>query len=410
MPIMNDTALDSPEAIKTLMEATSNLELRIAPSERYEWISQVLKQVGYPRLKKKEKSIVRSYIGKVTGYSKSQLTRLIEQHSIHQRLMKKSPKKNTFGRKYTHEDILLLLKTDRAHGYLSAGATKHLFERAYTIYKQEAYERLRGISVSHIYNLRKSEFYQRQQRHIKKTHSKRVLIGERRKPSPEGRPGFLRIDTVHQGDRGKQKGVYHINATDEVTQFEAIISVEKISERYLIPVLEELLDFFPFKIINFHSDNGSEYINHTVAKLLNKLHIEFTKSRSRHSNDNALAETKNGSIVRKYFGSLHIPPHYAPLLNEWTKKYLNPYLNYHRPCYFPTVKEDAKGKQKKIYLYKNMKTPYEKLKTLKHAQTYLKPEISFEELDKIAMAKTDLQAAKELQKAQETLFKKIFKF
>ena len=61
--------------------------------------------------------------------------------------------------------------------------------------------------------------------------------------------------------------------------------MEKISERYLIPVLEQLLEAFPFTLINFHPDNGSEYINQRVAKLLEKLRIEFTKSLSRHSND-----------------------------------------------------------------------------------------------------------------------------
>ena len=54
-----------------------------------------------------------------------------------------------------------------------------------------------------------------------------VNIGERRKPIPNGQPGFIRIDTVHQGDQDKKKGVYHINAVDEVTQFEVIASVEK---------------------------------------------------------------------------------------------------------------------------------------------------------------------------------------
>ncbi|MFO0520296.1 MAG: hypothetical protein ACK515_07730, partial [bacterium] len=68
---------------------------------------------------------------------------------------------------------------------------------------------------------------------------------------------------------------------------------ERISEAYLLPVLEQLLASFPFTIRGFHADNGSEYINGRVAALLDKLHAEFTKSRPRRSNDNALAETKN---------------------------------------------------------------------------------------------------------------------
>ena len=198
-------------------------------------------------------------------------------------------------------------------------------------------------------HLRKSTPYKKQRVFYEKTKSpKGVLIGERRKPQSDGKPGYIRIDTVHQGDLDGKKGVYHINAVDEVTQFEIVISVEKISEHYLIPALEALLAAFPFKIINFHSDNGSEYVNKTVAKLLGKLLIEFTKSRPRTSNDNALAEGKNAAIVRKTFGYTHIPQKYAEKINIFNFEALNPYINYHRPCLYPTLIVDSKGKQKKI--------------------------------------------------------------
>ena len=51
-----------------------------------------------------------------------------------------------------------------------------------------------------------------------------------------------------------------------------------------------MLAQFPFRILGFHSDNGSEFINYKVAELLNKLLIEQTKSRPRRSNDNGLVE------------------------------------------------------------------------------------------------------------------------
>ncbi len=120
------------------------------------------------------------------------------------------------------------------------------------------------------------------------------------------------------------KGVYLINAVDEVTRFQSGFAVERISEAYLLPVLEAMMDAFPFAIKSFHSDNGSEYINHQVAKLLEKLRIEQTKSRSRQTNDNAPAESKNASTVRKYLGYNHIPQHFAGQV-------LSPYLNDHRP-------------------------------------------------------------------------------
>jgi len=181
--------------------------------------------------------------------------------------------------------------------------------------------------VSHLYNLRDSTCYKQKRRHFTKTQARQVAIGEKRKPRPEGKPGTIHIDTVHQGDQDKVKGVYHINAVDEVTQFEMVCSVEKISEHYLIPALEQILASFPFAIQGFHSDNGSEYINKRVAELLEKLFIELTKSRSRHANDNALAESKNASIVRKVFGYTHIPQKWAETINQFNHDYLNPYIN-----------------------------------------------------------------------------------
>ena len=104
-----------------------------------------------------------------------------------------------------------------------------------------------------------------------------IAIGERRKPRPQGRPGYLRIDTVHQGDQDGNKGVYHINAVDCVTQWQVVATVQNISEAYLLPVIAQMLEQFPFKVLGFHADNGSEYVNHRVAKLLDKLRVEFTR-------------------------------------------------------------------------------------------------------------------------------------
>ena len=190
------------------------------------------------------------------------------------------------------------------------------------------------------------------------------------------------MDSVCQGDLDGAKGLYHLNAVDCVTQYEGVATCERISEAFLLPVLEALLQSFPFVILGFHSDNGSEYINHQVAKLLNKLLIEeHTKSRSRHSNDNAQAESKNGAIVRKHLGYSHIPQRFATLVNAFCRDHLNPYVNFHRPCLFAEILTDAKGRQRKRYPYKLMMTPYEKLRSLPNAALSLKPGITFEKLD-----------------------------
>jgi hypothetical protein len=203
-----------------------------------------------------------------------------------------------------------------------------------------------------------------------------VTIGERRKPDPQGRPGYLRIDTVHQGDQDGVKGLYHINAIDEVTQWEVAGATAFISEAWLLPVLEAMLAQFPFHIRGFHSDNGSEFINAKVAGLLNKLLIEQTKSRPRRSNDNGLAETKNGWVIRKHIGYGHIASEHAEDFDQFYRAHFNPYLNFHRPCGVPEIMTSLKGKQKRVYRW--YATPWEILRQVPDLAHSLRPDITIE--------------------------------
>ncbi|HED36814.1 MAG TPA: transposase [Ignavibacteria bacterium] len=157
--------------------------------------------------------------------------------------------------------------------------------------------------------------------------------------------------------------------------------------------------------LKFYADNGSEYINKTVAKLLNKIHIELTKSRSRHSNDNALVESKNGSIIRKFYGRNYIDKKWADKINKFNKKHLNIYLNYHRPCGFAEDIADSNGKIKKKY--NQWLTPYEKFKSLDSAEQYLKPNFSFTEMDKDAYEKSDNEFAEDMEEVRKKLFRII---
>lgn len=406
--IMNDSHIETLEQVRQFLNGAAILEITISSkTEGYRWIQGTLVRFQYLSLGKADRGLIRRYLQQISGYSRAQIARLIKQYRKTGRIQRRQCTAKGFTSKYTREDIRLLARLDELHGTLSGPATKKLCERAWQVFKQAEYQRLAGISVSHLYNLRQSTPYSRQRVTVNKTRPVQNSIGERRKPRPEGRPGYIRVDTVHQGDWDGTKGVYHVNAVDEVTQFEGVASVERISERYLIPVLESLIESFPFIIKGFHADNGSEYINKRVAGLLNKLLIELTKSRSRRTNDNALVESKNGSIVRKHLGYHHIPQKWAPLINAFNQKYLNPYINYHRPCFFPIVTIDAKGKQKKTYPYKAMMTPYEKLKSLPEAEQTLKPGMTFQRLNDFALAISDNEAVHQLNEARKQLFKTI---
>lgn len=403
--------LQTLDEIRAFLTGVVPLDFQIPSREAaYGWIEASLRQFHYPQLSKPDKGAVREYLLKVTGVSRAQLGRLIQQFRQGGRIRdRRSRPSNAFPRRYRPEDVLLLAEVDTLHGTLSGSATRKLCERALLVFQDRRFERLAFISNGHLYNLRHSTGYQRQRTHIDKTRSNPSTIGERRKPYPEERPGFLRVDSVHQGDLDGIKGLYHINAVDEVTQMQVIVSVERISERYLIPALQQILAAFPFVILGFHSDNGSEYINHQVAKLLNKLQIEFTKSRARQTNDNALVESKNGSTIRKHLGYEHIPGRFATLVNDFTINQLTPYLNYHRPCLFAEEVVDAKGKRRKRYPYRNLMTPYDKLKSLSAAEQYLKPGITLKALDDFAMQQSDNDAARQLNKARKALFQTINK-
>ena len=379
----------------------------VSVEERYRWIQAVLVRFKYYQLKRAEKGVIRRYIEKVSGYSRAQVSRLIRQYNQRGQLRKAQYRRHRFPEKYTAADIALLAKTDELHDYLSGPATKKIMEREWTVYGHLGFKTISQIPIAHLYNLRRSHLYRSITRRYTKTKPAVVKIGERTKPDPGGRPGYIRVDTVHQGDWNEEKGVYHLNAVDEVTQWEIIASVEKISEYYLEPILESMVASFPFVIRGFHSDNGSEFINKTVAKLLNKLLIRFTKCRPRHTNDNGLVESKNGSIVRKQLGYVHIPQVYATAIDHYHRDFLNIYINFHRPCFFPLSVIDHSGRVKKTYPYEQVMTPYEKLKSVPQAQNYLQPGLTLQQLDDIANQMSDNEFAERTVKARSNLFNHI---
>jgi hypothetical protein len=405
---MENTEILSLEQIRAFLQASQ--EVRFEATRRqeiYEWVTRTLCHQEYWKQKRTIKGLLRQYTATMTGLSRAQVTRLIARYMKDGQVQERSYRRNQFARHYTGADLELLGTVDEAHGTLSGPATQKILYREFYEYGDERYGRLAAISVPHIYNLRKNQAYRKRRTAYQKTRPVQIAIGERRKPAPEGKPGYLRIDTVHQGDLDGVKGLYYINAVDEVTQWQVIGATSQISEMWLIPVLEAMLEQFPFRILGFHSDNGSEFINHTVAELLNKLLVEQTKSRPRHSNDNGLVEAKNGAVIRKLMGYGHIAAQHAEAIGLFYKEHLNPYLNFHRPCGVPETIVNAKGKQRRIYRW--YATPWEILRQLPDLARHLRPEISTDELERKASAQSDTQAAANMQAAKRKLFAKIFR-
>jgi hypothetical protein len=353
-------------------------------AELYDWVDRTLRQQDYGRLKRAGKGLIRRYVGKMTGLSRAQVARLIQCYQRGEQVKPREYRRQSFASRYTRADIELLAAVDEAHETLSGPATRKILEREWHEFHDARYERLAQLSVAQLYRLRKSRTYRQRRVVYQPTRPTQVAIGERRKPDPQNRPGYLRVDTVHQGDRDGVKGIYHINAVDEVTQWQVVGAAAQISEAWLMPVLEGMLAQFPFQIRGFHSDNGSEFINHTVAKLLNKLLVEQTKSRPRH------------------IGYGHIASEHAEAFDRFYREQFNPYLNFHRPCGVPEVTVTAKGKQKRVYRW--YATPWEILRQLPGLAGFLRADLTLDQLAASANTMSDTVAATAMQLAKSKLF------
>jgi transposase InsO family protein len=396
----------SLEEIRRFVEASE--AIRFAGEKReqvYGWIERVLCEQQYARQGKAARGLLRRYMEKMTGMSRAQVTRLIGHYLASGRVGGRVYRRHRFAQRYSVADVELLAAVDEAHETLSGPATRRILEREYQQYGKQEYARLASISVSHLYNLRRHRGYRQRRLNYVKTKPTAVTIAERRRPDPQGRPGYLRIDTVHQGDQNGVKGLFHINAVDEVTQWQIVAATERISEAWLQPVLIMMLQQFPFRILGFHSDNGSEFLNATVAKLLGTLLIEQTKSRPRQSNDNALVETKNGAVIRKHIGYSHIRAHHAERIQHFYTEHFNPYLNFHRPCAQPEVEVDHKGRTRRIY--RRYQTPLETLLGLEQPAQYLRAGLSLATLQRMAAAISDTDAARRMQHAKRKLFDQL---
>lgn len=403
---MNDSEIRSLDQVKRFLKAAKGLRFKgLSRKGKYAWLDGIIKRFDYHSQRKKGKGLLRKYMMLATGFSKAQLNRLAARNLAMGSIVSFAGRRNQFAAFYTREDIELLAEVDNLNERMSGPATKALLCRAYAVYGDKRFERLSRISSAHIYNLREEPAYRSKALTVRKTKTVNVSIGVRGKPNPNGKPGYLRVDSVHQGDRNGKKGVYHINLVDEVTQWEIIICVSAINEAILEEALAMALDLFPFIILNFHSDNGGEFINGLVAEMLAKALIRQSKSRAGRTNDNALVEGKNASVIRKHIGHWHIEQKYAPHIQGFYLAHFNDYLAYHRPCAFPTVSVSGKGRRTKKY--KTYMTPYERLRSLPNAHTYLKPGLTLEDLDRKAMLKTDFEAARLMQEAKAKLFRKV---
>ena len=399
---MQDGKTLSLEQIRQFLEASDEIRFKgKGRAEIYAWVAQTLCRQRYSGQDRAAKGLLRQYLAKMTGLSRAQVTRLIRQYRQRGELVPARYRRHRFAGKYTAADIERLAAVDEAHETLSGPATRKILQREYHKYQQSEYERLAELGGPHL----STAAAQGVPPAAAAFHQDSAQRGVDRRAAAAQPAGPTRLPASGYGTSRRSRrreGVYHINAVDEVTQWQVVGATAAISEAWLEPLLKAMLEQFPFRLRGFHSDNGSEFLNGTVEKLLNKLLIEQTKSRPRHTNDNGLVESKNGAVIRKHMGHTHIAAPHAARIQRFYQQHFNPYLNFHRPCGQPELLTDAKGKQKRVY--RHYQTPWETFQKLPRAADYLKPGQAIKALDRIAQAESDTAAARRMQQAKSKLF------
>ena len=113
-------------------------------------------------------------------------------------------------------------------------------------------------------------------------------------------------------------------------------------------------------------------------------------------------EAKNGAVIRKHMGYLHIAAEHAAAVEQFYEQHFNLYLNFHRPCGVPEQIIDDKGRRRRVYRW--YATPWEILRQIADLARYLKDGITVQSLVQRAQEMTDLEAARRMREAKHNLF------
>ena len=370
--------------------------------EVYQWVEQTLVRHEYASLKRPDKGLVRSYIARMTGLSRAQVTRLIAAYRETGRVKAVAYQRTKFATRYTAADVALLAYVDKAHGNLSGPATRRILEREYSEYDQAAYQRLAAISVAHLYRLRNSEGYRKRNASYQPTRPTPIPIGERRKPQPQGSPGYLRIDTVHQGDQDGRKGLYHINAVDQVTQWEIVAATPQISELWLLPVLEahagtvslrdSRLSFRQRQRVHqLHrgasAGQAADRTNQVAGASFRRQRLGGNQERSHHPQAHRLRPHRRAT--RRGDGSI------SPRTSESVRQL---------PSSLRSAQGPHRSQRQAPPRLLAMGHPVRVIPRITGCENHLRPDVTLAELDRFAQIQSDTEAALAMQSAKRKLF------
>lgn len=173
-------------------------------------------------------------------------------------------------------------------------------------------------------------------------------------------PGFLEIDfVVHSGGSMAGSFIHTLAATDVCSGWTEFVPLLVREQSLVVEGLEVIFDQIPFPVLGIDSDNDSAFINETLIAFCRKSHVEFTRSRPYHKNDQAWVEQKNGAVIRRLVGY----ERFSGIVAGQALAHLYQAARLHVNCFQPSFKLRRKERQgaKVKRTYEPPATPCERL-------------------------------------------------
>ena len=382
--------LQTLDRVRELLEGDRPIPRVQSRADAYRLIERTVARFDYGRLRKVDKGLIRRYLRIATGLSRAQVTRLLKQHRTTGTLTdRRGAPRRPFPRRYTNADVELLAHVDALHGTLSARATRKLLGRAYGVFGDRRFARLAGVSRGHLYNLRRSPGYLQRRATASDPTQLPLTNRQRWRPQPFPRPGHVRVAAVQAVDTDPLGSLYVIELADEVTAFRVVRVVAHLDTSNLIPAIHTLRRAFPFTVVDFHVARDSKPAERRVAALLRTLHT---------------ARARTEGLPRPRLDHPRDADRDVDAVNAFLEQTLAPYLNYHRPCSFSSERVDAGSRVRVVHRDADIMTPYERLRSLPAASACLTPGTTLAQLDAIAAASSDNEAARAVAEARGRLF------
>lgn len=212
------------------------------------------------------------------------------------------------------------------------------------------------------------------------------------------KPGSVQADLVlHCGESTEGFYLTTLCMIDVATGWTELEPVWGLGQHRVAAAVHLARRRLPFELNALHTDNGAEFINHTLFAYCRKEQVRFTRGRSYRKNDQAYVEQRNYLAIRRLVGHDRLNSKEAQRLLHQLYSLLRLQLNFLRPMR-KLVSKQRHG-AKVVKRYDEPRTPYQRL--LAHGS--LAPEV----LRDLALVHDRLNPA-ELQRRIATLLRQLW--